>query len=105
MLEEMQRLREESPLRQLLEHYVDHTSEDKETWLDRCMALEGVESKRLSELHGLLIAFGWVEQNSGQVAGPGLAVCAATYRTTAAGRRAAKQSRSAADDDSPALAA
>ena len=42
------------------------------------------------ELHGLLIAFGWIEQNSGQIPIVSRA-CPQCYRTTTAGRRALKQ--------------
>lgn len=105
MLDEMQYLREDDGLFRLLRHYQDYTAEERDSWLDRCMTLEGVESKRLVELHGLLIAFGWVEQNSGQDSVAFESACPATYRTTAAGRRALKLRGTNDDTDQPAIAA
>jgi len=106
MRDELQLLRQDSGLSQLLEHYCRNTTEDREAWLDRCMALEGLEPKRLHELHGLLIAFGWIEQNTGQSPVVKAGACPHCYRTTAAGRRALKQYRLAdADADNLAPAA
>ncbi len=104
MRSEMQMLRDDAELLQLLQHYVGNTTEDREAWLDRCMAINGVEAKQLTQMHGLLIAFGWIEQNSDQAASVQPETCSQCYRTTAAGRRALKQFR-LADDDADNLAA
>jgi hypothetical protein len=40
-------------------------SEDRATWRDHLMQMEGVEPKQQSALHGELIAFDWIEQNTG----------------------------------------
>lgn len=52
------------------------------------MQLEGVPAAELVKLHGELIAYGWVEQNTGvtTILKPGVAACC--YRVTAAGKRA-----------------
>jgi hypothetical protein len=104
MWDEFQRLRENDQLAVLLEHYVRLTTEDREAWLDRCMQLDGVEAKGLAELHGLLIAFGWIEQNTGQMPVLQAAGCPGCYRTTAAGRRALQRHRAADDEDERAAA-
>ena len=44
------------------------------------MQMEGVEPKELVKLHGELIAFNWIEQNTGQVP--------ISYRITQAGQKA-----------------
>jgi len=49
------------------------------------MHLEGVAPPELVKLHGELIAFGWVEQNTGEVP-----IC---YRITPAGSRAMRQAQ------------
>lgn len=102
MLDELQRLREDARLRELLQHYLAQTPDQRDAWLDRCMVLEGVEPPRLVELHGLLIAFGWLEQNSGHAADLMPGACRSLYRTTAAGRRALKQCFAADDTLTPA---
>lgn len=105
MHDEMQRLREDPHLFQLLDHYVRHATDDREAWLDRCMDLAGGETSRLSHLHGLLIAFGWLEQNSGQVPIVKAHACPRCYRTTPAGRRAVKHYHVTDDDADNAAAA
>ena len=73
-------------LASLLSHYVDHAGPNRETWLDRVMG-----GPELSRRHGLLIADGWLEQNTGQF--PRLAAneVPGCYRATAMGRAALKQ--------------
>lgn len=104
MRDEIHQLCEDAHLVQLLQIYCLNSSEDRDAWLDRCMALEGVEPVQLRQLHGFLIAFGWLEQNSGQVPVAKPDACPQCYRTTAAGRRALKQHRSR-DEDADNLAA
>lgn len=85
MFDEFERLCQTKPLFCLLAHYADLGARDRETWQDRVMSLAGVAAKELSRLHGELIAYGWVEQNTGTtpVLKPGVAACC--YRITSAG--------------------
>lgn len=82
-LDEMDRLRSNADLLALLTHYARLAEAQLEAWHDRLMHLEGVEPPQMARLHGELIAFAWVEQNTGQVPGG--------YRITVAGWRAMKQ--------------
>ena len=91
MLDDLDRLRSNPTLLTLLVHYADLAGDNRATWQDRVMEMEGVEPSTLVKLHGDLIAFGWIEQNTGQtpVLKPG--TVAACYRVTAQGLRAIKQ--------------
>src|SRR5436305_1306444 len=80
MLDDSLRLEENPHLLTLLSHYAQMGTEDRVTWRDRLMQMEGVEPKQLSALHGELIAFDWVEQNTGHT----LSAC---YRITLNGLR------------------
>ena len=51
------------------------------------MHMEGVEAKQLSVLHGELIAFDWIEQNTGQASALMDGVLANCYRITLNGLR------------------
>jgi hypothetical protein len=87
MEEELQRLRECLELGVLLRQYAEMGETDREAWQDRLMQMDGVEPKQLVQLHGELIAYGWIDQNTGVVSpGPPGSV-AKCYRVTAAGRR------------------
>ena len=92
MLDDIQRLRNNPPLLQLLSHYAAH---GKETWTNRLMDMEGVAPAELSKLHGELIAFSWADQNTGQVP--------CCYRVTPSGLRAIQQVNGGVDDDGEAL--
>lgn len=85
MLDEMAHLRSSPHLGELLCHYANLGEADRQIWQNRLMQLEGVEPSGLVRLHGELIAFGWVEQNTGQVP-----IC---YRITLAGLRAMRQAQ------------
>lgn len=93
MFDELARLRDVKELFILLAHYQQGGEADREVWQDRLAGLEGVEPRQLVKLHGELIAYGWMEQNTGltPVLRPGAA--ASCYRITAAGIRALKQAR------------
>ena len=65
MLDDLERLRTSEPLRQLLAHYSLLAEPNCDMWQDRLMLLDGVESRELSKLHGLLIAMDWVELKCG----------------------------------------
>ena len=83
MFDELDRLRANPHLVQLLSHYGKLGEANREAWQSRLMGMEGIEPSELTKLHGLLLAFAWVEQNTGHVP-----VC---YRVTLAGQRALRQ--------------
>ena len=80
MLDDSLRLQENPHLLSLLSHYAQQGAEDRATWRHRLMEMESVEPKQLSTLHGDLIAFDWIEQNTGHT----LSAC---YRITLNGLR------------------
>ena len=85
MIDEMEHLRSDPDLFGLLDHYarLAEAEADREAWHDRLSHLEGVEPRQIVKLYGELIAFAWVEQNTG-----GTTAC---YRATLAGWRAVQQ--------------
>jgi hypothetical protein len=87
MLDDSQRLQENPHLLFLLSHYAQQGTEDRSTWRDRLMQMEGVEAKQLSVLHGELIAFDWIEQNTGQATALTDGILANCYRITLNGLR------------------
>jgi hypothetical protein len=91
MLDDSQRLRENHQLLALLSHYAQVGTEDRETWRDRLMQMEGVAPKELSALHGDLIAFDWIEQNTGQALLLKDGTISACYRITLLGLRACRR--------------
>jgi len=97
MFDEFERLCQTQPLLHLLGHYAELGAGDRETWQDRLMALDGVAARELSRLHGELIAYGWVEQNTGTtpVLKPGVAACC--YRITSAGLKTFKLAKKQRD--------
>src|SRR4051812_32176688 len=99
MLDEMDRLRESKELCDLLTRYATLVAADRQAWQDRVLELPGVDARQLVRLHGELLAYGWVEQNTGMtpVLRPGAAP--ACYRVTPAGARALRQLR---QDELPA---
>jgi hypothetical protein len=58
------------------------------------MGLDGVEARALVRLHGLLIAFGWAEQNTGHTPACQSRSVPTCYRETAASNRVLKLSLS-----------
>jgi hypothetical protein len=90
MYDEMARLRENGALQTLLNHYREIGLPDRSTWQDRLCELDGVEFAELARLHGVLIAFGWLEQNTGVVTVLQRGGAPACYRITTAGLRALK---------------
>jgi hypothetical protein len=106
MYDELDWLRENSDLRRLLAYYADPGAADREAWQDRLMDLQGVEARERVRLHGLLIAFGWAEQNTGHTPACRPGAVPACYRATAAGTRALKLSlRGPAGSDRDAVPA
>ena len=93
MFDEMQRLRQLKPLHNLLCHYQELCASDRQAWQDRLPELPGVEARDLVRLHGELLAYGWIEQNTGAGPTPRGDCVPACYRVTAAGLRALRQVR------------
>jgi len=82
MLDFPKRLRDNTQLLALLSHYGQLGAEDRTVWQDRLMEMEGVDPKQLTALHGELIAFDWIEQNTGQALGKPDGSISACYRVT-----------------------
>jgi hypothetical protein len=91
MFNELARLRDESDLFALLTHYAELAAQDRQAWLDRRTELDGCDGRQLTRLHGELIAFGWLEQNTGVVTLPRAGVVPGCYRVTREGLRALRQ--------------
>ena len=87
MFDESQRLQENPHLLFLLSHYAQQGTEDRAIWRDRVMQMESVEPKQLSVLHGELIAFDWIEQNTGQAISRPDGTLSSCYRITLNGLR------------------
>src|SRR5262249_38905986 len=90
---DIERLRTNPSLLQLLSHYVRLAQPDREAWQDRLAAMDGGEPAETTKLHGELLAFGWIEWTSCQ-SGRKSSAC---YRVTSDGLRAI---RIAADQNS-----
>jgi hypothetical protein len=93
MFDESEELQQDGPLARLLAHYVQIGLKDREAWQDRVMHLQGIDARELVKLHGQLLAFGWVEQNTGLTPVLKPEVAASCYRITSAGLRAMRGSR------------
>jgi hypothetical protein len=91
MLDEMDRLRKNHHLLELLNYYARLGAEHREAWQGRLMQMENLDPSEISKLHGELIAFGWVDQNTGQVP-----IC---YRITQVGLRALRQAKAHENED------
>ena len=91
MSDDLDCLREKVGLSNLLAHYARFAEIDRVTWQDRLMVMDGMEPTDISKLHGELIAFGWVEQNTGGSPGLREGAVSACYRATLAGIRAIQQ--------------
>jgi hypothetical protein len=87
MFDDSVRLRENPQLLALLSHYAQLGSEDRETWRDRLMQMEGVAPKQLTDLHGELMALDWIELNSGNAILLKDGTLSACYRITVGGFR------------------
>jgi hypothetical protein len=93
MFDELDMLRQAKDLLYLLGHYAERARPDRQAWQDRVAEQQGLSPRDLVKLHGELLAYGWIEQNTGTcpVLAPGqVPQC---YRVTAAGLRALKQLR------------
>ena len=49
----------------LLTHYARTAGGDLQAWQDRVLHMDGVRVDDLIKLHGELIAYEWIEQNTG----------------------------------------
>jgi hypothetical protein len=107
MRDELQILKGNENLSRLLSHYAFSGAADRETWQDRVMELEGVDRQGLVKLHGILLAYGWIEQNMGSMSLLQPGVIRQCYRITAAGLKALKTSavKNDADTDGESAAA
>lgn len=90
MFDEQEKLLESPLLLELLSHYARPGLEDREPWQDRVMDLEGAAARDLVRMHGELIAFGWLEQNTGMTPVLKEEIAAACYRITRDGLRTFK---------------
>lgn len=91
MFDDLDRLRDNEVLSALLEHYAGFA--EREAWQDRLMQLDGADRNHLVRLHGELLAFGWIEQNTGGARSAADGEVRQCYRATAAGSRALRQLR------------
>ena len=94
MFDELDRLAEIRPLYDLLVHYGNLGHNNREAWQDRLQQLHDLEPRQMSKLHGELLAYGWLEQNTGLTPVLKVGVASACYRITAAGVKVLKQARS-----------
>jgi hypothetical protein len=88
MFDEIEMLSQQPGLIRLLDHYARLAEANTEAWQDRVMEADGLDAEELIALHGMLLAHGWLAQNSGvtPVLRPGHVPCC--YRITTAGKRA-----------------
>jgi hypothetical protein len=93
MFDEMDRLRQAKDLFDLLDFYQERAAGDRQAWQDRVAQWQGVEPRELVRLHGELIAYGWLEQNTGAADPAARGAASACYRITSAGVRALRQAR------------
>lgn len=91
VINEIDRLREFTPLQSLLRHYAELGRADRQCWQDRRMQQEECTARDLTRLHGELMAYGWLEQNTGMVTSGKFGEVLACYRITPSGLRAMKR--------------
>jgi hypothetical protein len=102
MYDELDLLLEDETLQALLRHYGNLGKADRQIWQDRLMELEGVAGRELAARHGELLAYGWLEQNTGLTPGAKPGAALACYRISPAGVRALKEVRNAEREQSVA---
>lgn len=81
--DDLDRLRNNQHLLVLLSHYADMGKEHRAIWQARLKETGGLDPSQMSKLHGELLAFEWVELNTGHVP--------TSYRITPGGVRAVRQ--------------
>jgi hypothetical protein len=90
MVDEMERLRSAQGLNELLRHYAELAAPDRHIWQDRLAELCGLSPREMIQFHGELLAYGWLEQNTGATPVLRAGAIPACYRITPAGLRALK---------------
>lgn len=90
MTDGLQQLLRDGQLYQLLSHYHAAAGDDRERWMDRVAEWEDGRPEELTRWHGRLLAFAWLEQNTGHTPPPTNGRIGQCYRVTAAGRKALK---------------
>jgi hypothetical protein len=98
MFDEVQHLRDSPTLQRLLEHYARSGAADREAWQDRLMELDGTGPHDLVQLHGELLAFNWIEQNTGVTPNPRRGAVPGCYRVTLLGQRALRRAADSEDE-------
>jgi hypothetical protein len=98
MFDELERLRDTPELFALLDHYAELAVPDRQAWQDRRMQMDGCEPRQITRLHGELIAYGWLEQNTGVVPVARKGEAPGCYRVTRAGIKALEEVRSGEDE-------
>jgi hypothetical protein len=90
--DETDRLSESTALQGLLAHYAELAAEDRQVWHARLARLPEPSDESLVGLYGELLAYGWLEQNTGhtELGEQPLERC---YRVTPAGLRALRAAR------------
>lgn len=91
--EDVQHLRDNPFLQQLLTHYAELGKQDRKIWQNRLMTMDGLQPAQITKLHGELLAFEWIEQDTGAIR--------ASYRITPAGVRFLKQAVNGVEEDEP----
>jgi hypothetical protein len=91
MTDELEQLREDERLCDLLGHYADAGASDRAVWLDRVTGLGETGPAELTRLHGRLLAAAWIEQNTGHAVASEAGRVRQCYRVTAAGRQALRR--------------
>jgi hypothetical protein len=91
MLDNLERLRNSPQLLQLFSHYAKLGETNPEAWHPRLMVMESDGRVDLVKLHGELMAFDYVEQNTGPMP--------CSYRLTRAGLKALRQIENPGDDE------
>jgi hypothetical protein len=99
MFDDLERLPTNPSLRSLLAHYADLAQGGREIWQDRLMTIDGIDTAEVSRLHGQLIAFDWIEQNTGQLGPYKPGAVTGCYRVTTAGLRAMRLAKHFAIDE------
>lgn len=94
MFDEMDRLAEHRPLYDLLVHYAHLGGQNREAWQDRLQEFNDLEPRQISKLHGELLAYGWLEQNTGLTPILKIGQNSACYRVSTSGLKVLKQARS-----------
>ena len=93
MFNELERLRDVPELCELLTHYAGAAAADRQAWQDRRTELGPLGARELVRLHGELLAYGWLEQNTGATPVVQAGAVRQCYRVTPSGLRALKQAR------------